>query len=89
MKIEISNYLIDQWIPELGEAELKVLFIIMRKTFGYLTTKECINIEQIKKFTDLDEQTVINASKSLKFKGLIDELDTKGFYFLDKLEVEE
>ena len=77
MKISAPNYtqtpndLFDYWLPHLGEGELKVLLVIMRKTFGWHKTHDDISISQLSKYTGMLEETVIKATKSLQSKGVI------------------
>lgn len=77
MKIQPPNYtqapndLFDYWLPLLGEAELKVLLVIMRKTFGWHKVRDQISITQLAQLTGMLEETVINATKTLQKKGVI------------------
>lgn len=77
MKITPPNYtqtpndLFDHWLPLLGEGELKVLLVIMRKTFGWHKTHDAISVSQLAKYTGMLEETVISAAKSLQKKGVI------------------
>jgi phage replication O-like protein O len=77
MKISPPNYtqtpndLFDRWLPHLGEAELKVLLVIMRKTFGWHKKRDRISITQLSDITGLLRETVISATKSLQSKGMI------------------
>jgi len=65
------NDLFDHWLPNLGEGELKVLLVIMRKTFGWHKARDRISISQLAHITGLREETVVIATKSLQNKGLI------------------
>lgn len=77
MKIFAPNYtqtpneLFDEWLPNLNEAELKVLMVIMRKTFGWHKIRDKISLSQLEKHTGLLRQSILKASKSLENKGLI------------------
>lgn len=77
MKITAPNYtqtpndLFDHWLPLLGEAELKVLLVIMRKTFGWHKTHDAISVSQLASITGMCEETVIKAARSLQKKGVI------------------
>ncbi len=77
MKIQAPTYtqtpneLFDHWLPLLNEAELKVLLVIMRKTFGWHKTHDVISVSQLAKITGMLEETVIKAAKSLQNKGVI------------------
>ncbi len=68
---QTPNELFDHWLPLLGEAELKVLLVIMRKTFGWHKKRDIIAISQLAKLTGLLEETVVKATKCLQQKGLI------------------
>lgn len=77
MKILAPNYtqtpndLFDKWLPHLGHAELKVLLVIMRKTFGWHKTHDVISTSQLAQYTGMLEETVIKAARSLQKKGVI------------------
>jgi phage replication O-like protein O len=77
MKISAPNYtqipndLLEYWLPQLGEAELKVLLVIMRKTLGWHKKREWICNTQLMKSTGLCLDTVISAARALQEKGLI------------------
>ncbi len=83
MKIAPPNYtqtpndLFDHWLPLLGEAELKVLLVIIRKTFGWHKKRDRISITQLSEITGLLRETVIKATTSLQSKGIIIK-DVKG-----------
>lgn len=68
---QTPNDLFDQWIPLLNESELKVLLVVIRKTFGWHKTRDRLSISQLQEFTGLSETSVIGAEKSLKAKNLI------------------
>jgi hypothetical protein len=77
----IPNSLIS-CLPTLNEAELKILLVICRKTFGWKKSKDQISIYRFKpddrisisqfiKLTGLCRQSVLGALSSLKLKNLI------------------
>lgn len=68
---QIPNDLFDYWLPHLGEVELKVLLVIMRKTFGWHRTSDMISISQIEKLTGSIPKNILNAVKGLVEKRLI------------------
>jgi phage replication O-like protein O len=68
---QISNDLLDNHLPNLGEAELKVLLVIMRKTIGWHKIRDKISISQLSSITGLLRETVIKAAKSLVEKHII------------------
>ncbi len=77
MKITPPNYtqtpndLFDKWLPDLNESELKVLMVVIRKTFGWHKDIDRISISQLQKITGLSETSVLNGIKSLIQKELI------------------
>ena len=77
MKIQAPTYtqtpneLFDRWLPLLKEVELKVLLVIMRKTFGWHKTKDWISISQLEKLTGCSATHVISAVRTLIEKGLV------------------
>ena len=68
---QTPNDLFDNWLPLLGEVELKVLLVIMRKTFGYHKTRDRISLSQMKKLTGAHQSNIVKATESLQSKGLI------------------
>lgn len=77
MKVFAPNYtqtpndLFDHWLPHLGEAELKVLLVVMRKTIGWHKVHDEISASQLAKITGMIEETVVKAAKSLERRGII------------------
>jgi phage replication O-like protein O len=68
---QTPNDLFDHWLPLLKESELKVLLVIMRKTFGWNKVRDRISNSQLVKLTGQSSQSVKDAIKSLQSKGLI------------------
>lgn len=77
MRIPAPNYtqtpndLFDHWLPHLGEVELKVLLVIMRKTFGWHKTRDRISLSQLEILTGSTQTNIGTALKGLISKGLI------------------
>lgn len=77
MKITAPNYfqcpndLVDHWMPLLKEAELKILLIIIRKTFGWHKNRDRISLTQMEEISGLSKKSVCEAIKSLVEKGII------------------
>lgn len=77
MKIALPNYtqtpndLFDYWLPHLNESELKVLLVIIRKTFGFHKHKDRISLSQLEKFTGLTRANVCKGIQSLIGKGVV------------------
>ena len=68
---QAPNALFDDWLPLLGMAELKVLMVIMRKTFGWHKIRDRISLSQLETITGLERRHISKAVKGLQEKGLI------------------
>ena len=70
---QIPNDLFDHWLPHLGEIEVKVLLVIMRKTFGWhkADLRDRISISQLEKLTGSTPSNILKAVNFLVSKGLI------------------
>jgi phage replication O-like protein O len=68
---QIPNEMLDDWLHKLGLAELKLLMVIMRKTFGWHKLRDRISLSQLEEITGLERKHISKASKSLIEKGLI------------------
>jgi phage replication O-like protein O len=89
---QIPNNLLDEWIPKLSEGELRVILVIMRKTFGWHKIRDQISLSQLEKHSGLQRQAILAATKSLENRGLISKTVTgengtqKTFYELVIIE---
>lgn len=68
---QAPNALFDEWLPKLSHVELKVLMVIMRKTFGWHKIRDRISLSQLEKYTGTDRTKIIKAAKNLQKMGLI------------------
>jgi phage replication O-like protein O len=68
---QTPNDLFDHWLPHLGEVELKVLLVIIRKTFGWHRKEDQISLSQLERFTGATQSNIGKAVKSLISKGLV------------------
>lgn len=68
---DLPNDLVDHWLPLLKEGELKVLLVIIRKTFGWHKQRDRISLSQLEKITGLCRRNIIDSIKSLIGKGLV------------------
>ncbi len=68
---QIPNDLPDHWLPFLSGVEVKVLFVIMRKTLGWHKIRDRISMSQLEKLTGCQEKSIATSIKSLIKKGLI------------------
>ena len=71
---QTPNDLFDHWLPLLKESELKVLLVIIRKTFGWHKQRDQISLSQLEQFTGLSESSVLSAIKSLVEKGVVSKI---------------
>ena len=65
------NIVYDEWLPHLTFVELKVLMVIIRKTFGWHKIRDRISISQLVKSTGSTDTNVVKAANSLQKRGLI------------------
>lgn len=68
---QAPNELFDKWTSILGQAELRVYLIIIRKTFGWHKTKDRISLSQLETLTGLHRSNITKAIKSLLERGII------------------
>ncbi len=68
---QTPNILMDDWLPHLSHVELKVLMVIMRKTFGWQKVRDRISLSQLEKFTGSLRKAILKAVNDLQDKGLI------------------
>ncbi len=68
---QTPNDLVDHWLPHLEGVELKVLLVIMRKTFGWHKIRDRISISQLVQLTGSNRTNVCKAIDSLQAKGII------------------
>jgi hypothetical protein len=65
------NEFVDTHLKELSGAETKILNVIFRKTFGFHKDFDYISIAQFVDYTGLSKQSIIDSTKSLINKDLI------------------
>lgn len=68
---QAPNELFDEWLPKLSHVQLKVLMVILRKTFGWHKIRDRISLTQLEKYTGAKRQAIISATKKLQGLGLI------------------
>lgn len=81
---QIPNALLDEHLPHMKEAELRVVLVIARATFGWHKQKDKLSISQLVEKTGLTRQGVVNGIGAAMDRGVIGrEEDGMGFvYFL-------
>lgn len=68
---QTPDELFDQLLSELGYAELKVLLVIIRQTFGWKKTEDDISLSQIIRKCGLSKKPVLAALRLLEKEGII------------------
>lgn len=68
---QTPNILFDEWLPQLKLVELRVLMVILRKTFGWQKIKDRISLRQLEKLTGSQRRDIIKAVDRLEELGLI------------------
>ena len=69
---QVPNDILDHWLPRLKHAELAVLLVVVRQTYGWQKNKDCISISQFVEKTGLSERSVQEAARSLVAHGVIE-----------------
>lgn len=82
---QVPNAVFDAYLPQLGEAELKVLLVIIRQTYGWVDkstgqrkTRDRISSSQFQRKTGYGRRTITSAIKSLCDRKLMAVTDYKG-----------
>lgn len=73
----IPNELFDM-IPNMSNAELRVMLIALRKTIGYHKVHECISLTQFEKGTGLSRQGVLDGINAAIERGILKEIPARG-----------
>lgn len=68
---QAPNALFDEWLPLLKLVELRVLMVILRKTFGWHKIRDRISLSQLEKCTGSQRRDIIKATDKLQKLGLI------------------
>jgi phage replication O-like protein O len=75
---KVSDILLDTWLSELSEAELKLLLTIIRQTTGWNKDRDRISHSQFKKKTGLSPRSISSAVESLSTRDFIRITDSFG-----------
>lgn len=68
---QTPNLLLDQHIKDMGEAELKVVLIAVRKTIGWHKERDMISLSQFQEATGMSRQGVINGINDAVKRGVL------------------
>src|SRR5271163_1503511 len=66
------NCIFEEWLPKLKLVELRVLMVIVRKTFGWHKIRDRISLSQLENLTGSQPSDIIKAVNSLQKLGLIE-----------------
>lgn len=79
---QIPNALLDEHLPHMKEAELKVTLAIARKTFGWHKQTDKISLSQLMEITGMSSQGVRNGLSAGMKRGTIERTpDGQGFVY--------
>ncbi len=68
---QVPNVFFDELLPDLGNAELRVLLVIVRQTYGWRKLEDAISLSQLEKWTGMTRRSVSEATKQLVARGCI------------------
>jgi len=68
---QTPNELFDEWLPKLKLVELRVLMVIVRKTFGWHKARDRISLSQLEKATGSRHDDIKKATDKLEKLGLL------------------
>lgn len=68
---QTPNDLFDEYLPLMGEAELRVVMAIVRLTYGYHVTRAKASLSKLQKMTGMSKQGVLNGAHDAEARGLI------------------
>lgn len=68
---QTPNDLFDEYLPLMGEAELKVVMAIVRLTYGYQRSRVKASLSELRKATGLSKQGVLDGAHAAEKRGLI------------------
>ena len=90
---QVPNVLLDNYLPSLTGAELKILLVIIRQNYGWMDsrtgkrkTRDRISHSQFKEKTGLCSKIISKAIQSLVLKGLISVTDKSGNQLTNTLD---
>lgn len=82
---QVPNFLFDNYLGELTEAELKIVLLVVRQTFGWYNEKtkerkkrDRISVSQFQKKTKLSKRIISTATQSLVHRQLLQITDYQG-----------
>mgnify|MGYP003427301314 FL=1 len=85
---QLPNVILDEYLPLMGIAELKVVMFVARKTFGWQKEDDKISLSQMEDATGLSRQGVIDGVNSAIERGVLSRFQV-GQGFLYRLNIDE
>lgn len=76
---QYPNEIIDKYLPVMGDAELRVVTVVVRKTKGYHKRMDYISTSQLMEMTGLSKNGVKQGIKDAIARGIIKRADGAGF----------
>lgn len=74
----VPNEVMDHYLPELSHGELKVLLVILRRTYGWHRDTDTLSLSRLAELTGLGKSTCCEAAKSLEERGLVSRKQNTG-----------
>ena len=68
---QTPNLLLDEHLPDMGYAELKVVLVIVRQTMGWHKETDQLSISQLEEKTGLSNRSVIDGTRKALERGVI------------------
>jgi len=85
---QLPNVILDEYLPLMGIAELKVVMFVARKTFGWQKEDDKISLSQMEDATGLSRQGVIDGVNAAIERGVLCRVQV-GQGFLYHLNIDE
>ena len=73
---QIANVLLDDWLPTISDAELRVLLVALRKIAGFHKDSDTISITQFQEAGGLSRPAAIKGIKAAIERGVLREVGT-------------
>ena len=77
---QTPNLLLDEHLPDMGYAELKVVLVIVRQTMGWHKETDQLSISQLEEKTGLSNRSVIDGTRKALERGVIHRVRKGGSY---------
>lgn len=68
---QCPNLFLDEHLPDMGYAEVKVVLAVIRQTFGWHKTKDQLSLSQLEALTGLSRRAVIDGVQAALKRGVL------------------